>query len=67
MPEPTIQATFNMTPDLHERLKRQAGAENRSMREIMEDALNSYLSERPPVNVVRSKPNEEEAAAKAKK
>jgi|SRR5271165_3921438 len=43
MPEPTVQATFNMPPELHERLKAQAGSEDRSMREIMEDALNLYF------------------------
>ena len=67
MPEPTIQATFNMPPDLHDRLKRQASTENRTMREILEDALNSYLSKPQPVNVVRSKSVQEEAVEKAKK
>lgn len=67
MPEPTIQATFNMPPDLHERLKRQASAENRTMREILEEALNSYLSKPQLVNVVRSKSLQEETVEKAKK
>jgi predicted DNA-binding protein len=43
LPEPTIQATFNMPPELHERLKAQAQTEGRSMREIMEDALKQYF------------------------
>jgi predicted transcriptional regulator len=44
MPEATIQATFNLSPELYDRLKDQARTETRSMRQIVEDALNLYLS-----------------------
>ena len=43
MPEPTVQATFNMPPELYERLKSQAATEGTSMREIMENALKNYF------------------------
>jgi predicted DNA-binding protein len=45
LPEPTVQATFNMPPELYERLKAQAATEGTSMREIMENALKSYFAQ----------------------
>jgi len=62
----TVQTTFNMTPEVHEKLRLHAAAEDRSMKEIMEDALKVYF-EAKPVNVVRSTAVREEAAPKAKK
>jgi predicted transcriptional regulator len=44
LPEPTILASFNMPPELHERLKDQSHAEDRSMRDIVVDALNLYFA-----------------------
>jgi predicted transcriptional regulator len=52
--EPTVQATFNLSPELHERLRSRARADERSMREVVEDALDLYLSEPQPASVVRS-------------
>ena len=37
MPEATIQATFNLSPELYDRLKDQARTETRSMRQIVEE------------------------------
>jgi hypothetical protein len=67
MPEPTIQATFNLAPELYDRMKDRARAESRSMRQIVEDALDFYLSKPQPVNVERSKSLQEETVEKAKK
>jgi hypothetical protein len=66
LPEATIQATFNLSPELYDRLKDQARAETRSMRQIVEDALNSYLSKPQPASVVRSEGDQDEAPQKAK-
>jgi predicted transcriptional regulator len=64
--EPTVQATFNMSPDLHQRLTERAGIENRTMRAIMEHALNDYLSKPQSANVVRSEGDQDEPPQKAK-
>jgi predicted transcriptional regulator len=44
VPEPTVQATFNMPPELHKKLTDTAHAEGRTMREIVEEALKNYFA-----------------------
>lgn len=41
--EPTTMFTLRMNSDLHRRLKMQAVIEDRSMKEILEELLQSYL------------------------
>lgn len=41
--EPTTMFTLRMNSDLHRRLKIRAVTEGRSMKEILEDLLRSYL------------------------